>query len=71
MILAIAQRAKNNKTLNPTIDPMNFSICLWGMTVGMIQLIKVRGAIIKQYQGISEKDILSSFVLIVENGISV
>jgi AcrR family transcriptional regulator len=71
MIVELAQKAKDNKTLNPSIDPMNFSICLWGMTVGMIQLIKVRGAIIRQYQGISEKDILASFVQIVENGISV
>ncbi|MFC4231391.1 TetR/AcrR family transcriptional regulator [Parasediminibacterium paludis] len=69
MVVEIAQKAKDNKTLNPNIDPVNFSICLWGMTVGMIQLIKVRGAIIKQYQGISEKEILSSFVAIVENGI--
>lgn len=71
MIVEIAQKAKDNKTLNPSIDPMNFSICLWGMTVGMIQLIKVRGAIIKKFQDISEKEILSSFVQIVENGVRV
>jgi AcrR family transcriptional regulator len=71
MVAEIAQKAKDNKSLNPNIDPINFSICLWGMTVGMIQLIKVRGAIIKQYQGISYKQILSSFVQIVETGIKI
>lgn len=71
MIVTLAQKAKENNTLNPNINPINFSMCLWGMTVGMIQLIKVRGSIIKEFQGISEEEILSSFIMIVENGIKI
>lgn len=69
LIVGIAQNGKENNTLNPDIDPLNFSISLWGMTVGIIQLIKVRGALISQFQNISEEEILSGFMLIVENGI--
>lgn len=69
LVVDIAQKAKDNGTLNPAIDPVKFSICLWGMTVGMIQLMKVRGAIIHEYQGISETEILESFIQIFENGI--
>ena len=69
LVVQIAQKAKDDGTLNKDVDPIKFSVCLWGMTVGMIQLIKVRGAVINEFQGISEQEILSSYLTIIESGI--
>ncbi len=67
-VLDIATRAKADGSFNPDVDPMLFTISLWGMTTGMVQLVKVRGALIEKHQGITEKQILDNFLTIIENG---
>ena len=69
IVVGIANKAKAEGTLNPNIDPIILSMSLWGMAVGMLQLIKVRGSIMKEKLNISEKDILNSFVELLENGV--
>ncbi len=68
LVLAITEQAKIEGTLNSELDPMLFTISIWGMTTGMVQLLKVRGQFIEKYQGITEKQILSSYLSIIENG---
>lgn len=69
LIVGIATRAQENGTLNANINPSILSMSLWGMSVGMLQLIKVRGAIMKEKLGISEKDLVNTFIEMLENGV--
>lgn len=71
LIIGITINAKEAGKFKPDIDPLQFSICLWGMTVGMIQLIKVRGPLIKKHNRISEKEIIQSFIGMIMNGVKV
>jgi len=66
--VAITQKAKEQGRLYADLDPIQFAFCLWGMLIGMTQLIKVRGAVMKDYQGFTEKDIISTFIQQVERG---
>ena len=67
-VVEIAQKAKDEGSLNPNINPLHFTVCIWGMTVGMTQLMKVRGKIFEESLNISEQDLLNSYVQILENG---
>ncbi len=69
LIVGIATKAQENGTLNANINPLILSMSLWGMSVGMLQLIKVRGAIMKEKLHISEKDLVSTFIEMLENGV--
>ena len=69
MIVEIVQKAKDNGTLNPNINPLHFTVCLWGMTIGMNQLMKVRGKIFQESLNISEQDLLESYVQFLDNGV--
>ena len=69
LIVDIATKAQNEGTLNPAINPLHFSFCIWGMTVGVFQLIKVRGTLMKEKMNISEQDLLNTFLQTLENGI--
>jgi TetR/AcrR family transcriptional regulator len=69
LIINIANKAQENGSLNPNINPLHFSFCMWGMTVGMFQLMKVRGAIMSEKMNISENDLLTTFIESLECGI--
>jgi AcrR family transcriptional regulator len=69
IVVGIAGKAREEGTLNPKISPVILAMSLWGMAVGMLQLIKVRGAIMKDKLNISEKDLLNSFIQLLENGV--
>ena len=69
LITDIITQAKEDGSLNPNINPTYFSFCMWGMTVGVFQLIKVRGTLMNEKMNISEKDLLNTFMECLENGI--
>lgn len=64
----IAQKAKHENKLNPHLNPTQYTFCLWAMLTGMAQLIKVRGAVMKDYLGFKEKDIINTFMQQLELG---
>lgn len=66
--VAITQKAKEQEMLNADLDPIQFAFCQWGMLIGMTQLIKVRGAVMKGYQGFTEKDLIATFIQQLERG---
>ena len=68
MIVEIAQKAKENGTLNPNINPLHFTIILWGMTMGVHQVLKIRGKGLKENLNISEQNVLDEFVQFIDNG---
>ena len=68
LVIGIANNAKRIGSLKDEVDPLLFSMALWGMTVGMIQFIKVRGPIILKYQGITERQIIDGYLDLLESG---
>lgn len=64
----ITFEAKKQGLLNPNLDPVQYTFCLWGMLIGMAQLVKVRGAVMKSYLGFTEKDIINTFMNQLEIG---
>ena len=69
LIIDIVVKAQKDGTLNPGINPLHFSFCLWGMTVGVFQLLKVRGTLMNEKMNISEQDLLDTFMQTLEFGI--
>ena len=69
LIIDIVTKAQEEGTLNPKINPSHFSFCLWGMTVGVFQLLKVRGTLMNDKMNISEQDLLDTFMQTLEYGI--
>jgi TetR/AcrR family transcriptional regulator len=69
MVANIAIKAQEQGLMNPNINPLHFTMILWGMSVGMLQLMKVRGAIMKDKMDIVEEDLLNTYIEIFENGI--
>ena len=61
-VAGITGKAKEEGTLAHDTDPIQFTFCLWGMLIGMTQLIKVRGGVMKDYQGFTENDIIATFM---------
>ena len=64
----IAQKAKDEGKLHPSIDPIQFTYCQWGMLIGMTQLIKVRGTNMKQDQGFTIKNVTETFMGLLDRG---
>jgi TetR/AcrR family transcriptional regulator len=60
--------AKKKDLLNRELDPAQYTFCLWGMLIGMAQLVKVRGAVLKGNLGFTEKDIINTFMKQLECG---
>ena len=69
LIVKIVIEAQENGSLNPNINPQYFSFCIWGMTVGVFQLVKVRGAWMNEKMNISEENLLDTFMETLENGV--
>jgi TetR/AcrR family transcriptional regulator len=68
LVCGIATKAQAEGTLNSKINPLHFTMCLWGMTVGVLQLLKVRGNILNEKMNIVEEDILNTYMELLENG---
>lgn len=69
LVNGIVDEAKQNGSLNSNIDSLYFTFCIWGMIVGVLQLIKVRGTIMHEKMNISEEDLLNTFMETLINGI--
>ncbi|MEY4539662.1 MAG: hypothetical protein RLZZ306_1419 [Bacteroidota bacterium] len=69
LISGIVEEGKNDGSLNPEINSLHFTFSMWGMTVGILQLIKVRGALMKEKMNVSEQDLLNNFMQTLEIGI--
>jgi TetR/AcrR family transcriptional regulator len=69
LVESIALQAKEEGSLNPNINPKSLTWTLYGSTVGMMQIMKVRGTLIKTKLNISEDALLKTFIELMENGI--
>lgn len=72
LIILVSQMAENAKAkgqLHAGIDPKLFTLCLWGMTVGIMQLVKVRGEALRKEHHLSAKKLLSFYSDLLLRGI--
>ena len=69
LIISIIKNGQIDGSIDSAINPENLSFTMWGMTVGIMQLIKVKAALIKSRKGLTDKNILNNYLKIFENGI--
>ncbi len=69
LVAKIATQAKNEGKLNPNLEPLTFTMILWGMTVGILQLLKVRGPLIQKKLHITENQILETYLNTIFSGL--
>jgi TetR/AcrR family transcriptional regulator len=70
LVQRIAEEAKVEGFLNSKIDPLHLTMSLWGMTVGMLQLLKVRGTVMEENLAITETDLIETYIAIFSKGIT-
>ncbi len=69
LVRGIAQKGVENGTINPDLNLLHLTMIMWGATVGVLQLIKVRGTLLEQKMGIEERNLLNTYIEIFEKGI--
>jgi TetR/AcrR family transcriptional regulator len=69
LVKGIAQKGVENGTINPDLNLLHMTMIMWGTSVGVLQLIKVRGTFMKQKMGVEEKNLLNTHIEIFERGI--
>lgn len=69
IVVGIAAKAKDDGSLNPNINLFILPMSIWGMAVGMMQLIKVRGNNMKEKLNISEQALVNTYLELLENGV--
>lgn len=68
-ILSILQKAKEQEVINEDLDIATFSMIMWGMSVGIMQLTLTKTSLIKDFTGKNEKEFYDSYVELIIDGI--
>jgi AcrR family transcriptional regulator len=69
LVITIIKNGQLDGSIDDNIEPTILSFSMWGMTVGIMQLLKVKAGMISNHQNLSEKDILANYIKVFENGI--
>ena len=69
LVHRVAQKAQSEGFLNSSINTLHLTMSLWGMTVGMLQLLKVRGAFIEENLAVTEDELIETYIAIFSRGI--
>jgi AcrR family transcriptional regulator len=70
LVYRIAERAKADGFVQQSINSLHLTMSLWGMTVGMLQLLKVRGSFMEENMDIKEHDLIETYIAIFSKGIT-
>jgi TetR/AcrR family transcriptional regulator len=68
-VAGLFRKAQADGSVNSDLDPYHATATMWGMTIGILQIIKVRGSYLSESQNITEENLLESYINILENGI--
>jgi TetR/AcrR family transcriptional regulator len=68
LVIDIINKSKADGYLNPKLDVVQFGFCYWGILIGMVQLIRIRNFSGAHYHGFTEKEIISTFMTLLEEG---
>lgn len=69
LIITIIKKGQSDGIIDNSIEPSVLSFSMWGMTVGIMQLLKVKAGLINHHESLSEKDILANYIGLFEKGI--
>ena len=69
LIIAIVVEGKARGEIRPSVDPVTLAFSMWGMTVGVMQLVKVKAALIATNPSLNEQKVVQDFIEIFEAGI--
>lgn len=69
LVSSIAIDGVKDGSITSEINPSHLTMSLWGMTVGVLQLIKVKGSVMKDSLQVLEEDLLESYINIFAKGI--
>lgn len=70
LVAEIVEQAKQDGSIKDSVHSERFTMVLYGATVGMMQLIKVRGKIMSERMKISENQIVDTFLQVLQSGIA-
>ena len=70
LVIRLIDEAKAAGQVRADLDSLTFSMCLWGTTTGILQLIKVRSAHIAADDRLDEQRILDLFNDVLHRGIA-
>lgn len=68
-VISIIEKGQSENLIEKNINALDFSMVMWGMTTGMVQLIKLRGELMKDKMNLDTDEIVHLFVSTFENGI--
>ena len=69
LVSSIAIDGIKDGFITSEINPLHLTMSLWGMTVGVLQLIKVKGSVMKDSLQVLEEDLLENYINIFAKGI--
>jgi AcrR family transcriptional regulator len=69
IVAYIVLQGQKENLIDNTYNPYELTMNLWAMTVGVLQLFKVRGALISEKFGITEQNLLDNYMSIFLKGI--
>ncbi len=68
--MGLIDQAKAAGQIRPDIDTITFSVCIWGTTTGLIQLIRGRKDLIEADEQLRDQKIIDLFNSTLGNGIT-
>ncbi len=70
LVISLIERAKASGQIRAGIDTATFSMCIWGTTTGLIQLIRGRKELIETEDQLDERKIMNLFNQVLINGVA-
>lgn len=70
-IVEIVKKGQAQNSINAEINPLHFTMTMWGMTTGILQLVKLKSELMKDKMNIDETEIINSYLSTFENGIGI
>ena len=70
LVVKLVGEAKTAGQVRADLDPVAFALCLWGMTVGMMQLIKVKSNLVEAEYNLKASQLIDTYVRIMVEGIA-
>ncbi|NIJ52955.1 TetR/AcrR family transcriptional regulator [Dyadobacter arcticus] len=69
LVIGIIKNGQLAGEIDSRIDPSILSFTMWGMTVGIMQLLKVKAATISNHPNLSENIVLDNYIKVFLDGI--
>jgi AcrR family transcriptional regulator len=69
LVVKLVESAKANGQVRAELNPVQFALCLWGMTVGMMQLIEVKSQLVEVEYNLTPGDLLETYIRLTLKGI--